>query len=177
MDYFNKLGIFYRSPAKRELKLKHTFMQQHSDMNSVDTCPRVIRDRLQLHKTIVTVTHPHRCWVSWATREREFDKNVEAWQALFNWLPTLNKYYVFDINVRKEERFEHLYGAIKFLGLECEMYEDLTHEYVEAWPESYPQDSQLKAAYLESNELPDGHDYTKLQFAVDWYESLPTNNY
>ncbi len=180
MEYFNKIGIKSWWPGQSvESTDKFTqrgFWQVHAGN---DYLGRWTLDKYKLlHQVpvVVTVTHPHRNWVSFTRRKKSYELNVDCWEYLIKELPTLN-YYLFDINCRESERKTHLINMLKFLNLHTEERGMLTDKWVNEWPFSHAQDYHQKRMYLTHNRLPSGYDYDQLQFAVDWYESLPFNDY
>jgi len=52
--------------------------------------------------------------------------------------------------------------------------EDIANEWINKWaPENFST-HDAKVKYLESGELPEGHNWDALQPAIDWYNSLTT---
>jgi len=174
MEYFTKLGVKTWNPSN--LVDVPTYWQVHAGNHYLGH--QTLDDYKLLHKlpVVVTVTHPHRNWVSFTARDKSYEQNVDCWEYLLKELPTLN-YYLFDINCRASERKMHLINILNFLNLYTEEREALTDEWCAEWPSSHAQSYHNKDQYLTHNRLPSGYDYDQLQFAVDWYESLPTNDY
>lgn len=95
-------------------------------------------------------------------------QNVECWKSLIEWLPKMD-HYIFDIGCREEIRFEQMYGIVEHIGADSAELREITHRYVDEWkPLNVTQNKSI---------LSDDYDYSELDFATDWYESLPSNDY
>lgn len=174
MQFFKHLDWDAWNPSKPTEKF--SYKQQHCG-SWIDNASSKDRNLLLERKTIITVQHPHRCWVSFLTRGKTFDANIYCWKSLLEWLPKLD-YTLFDINCPEENRKEQLFNVLRHVGKYTEENKQLTEQFVdENWIPAHPKDSQYKRDYIREGKLPNGYDYSKLQFAVDWYESLPSNSY
>jgi hypothetical protein len=97
-------------------------------------------------------------------------------------------HYIIDIGCRKEDRLDHICGAIKFIDMNPDQYMEKLQPYVNSWTPVYTTEESIarghgvdceknnKSIYLETGELPDGHDWSLLDKAVEWYKLLPTND-
>lgn len=173
MEFFSKIRLKPWNPSRSTEKV--TFMQMHS--GSTYFGQRLLDEQKLFRKlpTIVTVTHPYRCWVSHNARGKGYDENVDSWQHLIKYMPEHNC-YLFDINCRESLREKQIYGMLDFLDLNTPDRKAETDKFIAAWPTVRPKDSEQKRSFLTDGTMPEGYDYSRLQFAVDWYESLPTND-
>lgn len=177
MEYFRHLGFDaynpgFDDPIPRDGKI--LFTQQHAGILHKSD---LREDVLYANKVIVTVTHPYRNFISFLGRpNKTFDMLVECWDDMLDTLGDID-YYVFDINCCNSERFEHLYGMIRHVGLDNDSRLDLTQKFVDDWPTVAANESKFKDDYLRDGTLPAGYDYNELYRAVRWYEKLPTNDY
>lgn len=172
MHFFSKIKLKPWNPSKPTEKV--TFWQMHSGNTYFGK--RTLDDQKSFKKlpTIVTVTHPHRCWVSHNARGKGYDENVDSWKHLIDYIPKHNC-YVFDINCRESERRRLIYDMLDFLDLNTPDRREETDKWIAEWPTVRAKESKQKRNYLTDGSMPNGYDYSRLEFAVDWYESLPTN--
>ena len=173
VEYFKRMGVKVQTPGSVPLDCDmpvswraHTGYNRHADQHKI----------LRGFPVVITVTHPHRNWVSFASRNKSYESNLSCWCCLLDELPNLN-YYLFDINCRESNRKGELINMLHFLDLYTEKRERWTDEWINEWPIMSSRDSKHKKQYLENQMLPSGYNYSQLQFAVDWYESLPSNDY
>jgi len=175
MHYFRYLGWEPWNASKNQ-DGEFTYIQQHCGM-WIDKAIETKRDFLTSRKVVVTVQHPHRCWVSFLTRNKTFDSNVYCWKSLLDWLPRID-YTIFDINCPSFEREEQCYNMLRHVEKYDDEHIEKTERFLQnEWKPLYAQDSDYKHKYLKQGILPEGYDYDKLNFAVEWYESLPSNSY
>lgn len=174
MEYFRQMGIRTWNPSSPSGL--PTFWQVHAGNNYLGRMTLDNYKRLCKHPTVITVTHPYRCWISFTGRNKSYEENVDCWHYLLDTMPKLN-YYLFDINCRKTDRKDTLVKMMNYLGLYNEDRDRWINKWVDRWPIEAAQEYKNKAQYLKDGTLPSGYDYDQLQFAVDWYESLPSNDY
>jgi len=168
LTYFEQLG-FRRWNINLEKLSRITnvgvlFHQQHSGvwMNPTNIRPEA-KYALQNRKVITTVRHPHLVLNSFLSRGKTLETNIECWKSLIEWLPQID-HYIFDIGCPENKRFEQMYGMLEHIGQNNLDTYRITQEYVDAWkPMNTTPDKKI---------LADDFDYSSLDFAVDWYESL-----
>lgn len=97
-------------------------------------------------------------------------------------------HYIIDIGCRKEDRLEHVCNMANFLNINPDPYMEKLELFVEAWkPVHTTEEAALrgtiiegseinKMRYLESGALPQDYDWSVFDTAVEWYNSLPTND-
>jgi len=129
--------------------------------------------KLQELKVITTVRHPHKVLRSFLRRGRTFKENIRAWKSLFEWLPRTD-HYIFDIGCRENERLSQMLGILTHIGANTPKYRKITARYVDNWrPLNVTDGSRIKNHNIHI----DDSMLKQLDFAVEWYESLPTNDF
>jgi hypothetical protein len=111
------------------------------------------------------------------------DSMSRQWDMLLDTIKDRD-YFTFDIGCRESDRVAHLRDALKFL----DVYEtEEAINYIQSWKPLNQSNNEFKEDYLATGKLPDaGYDSCKppnkmswdvLDEAVEWYKSLPTNDY
>jgi len=135
-------------------------------------------------KFLILARDPYLTALRYIYNGEPMENVAKTWKVCFANLYNID-YFIIDIGCRKEDRLEHICDAMKFLNIDFELHMEKLKSYIEAWKplntseEFFGVESEEgnKAAYLATGELPEGHDWGLLDEAVEWYKSLPTNDY
>lgn len=165
------------------------YRMNHWDIGpTIDGSTFVIPDVLLEHvgyPILTTLRHPYEIALSWATRkaEKEYTGDGPGSHLDLNTLPTIynnvigvsavRKIVYFDISCPEEKRMAHVVGTLKALGED--IYEqadkDELLKYVEEWRPVGETHSTIKEEYAERGAMPNTFGWTRLERAVNWYNS------
>lgn len=121
---------------------------------------------LENKKVIITVRHPHLVLKSFLARGKTLETNIACWKSLLEWLPKID-HCIFDIGCAENRRFRQMYRLMEHIGQNNLDTYRITKDYVDEWePLNVTPNSDIEVT-----------DYSELDFAVEWYESLPSNDY
>ena len=127
-------------------------------------------EKIKLRKVIVTVRDPRLSAIR-AIKSRSpsaVEDIANEWNTMIDSLDQLD-HFIF--NIECQNRLEHAYELIDFIGIQPMRK---IEPFVNKWaPENFST-HDAKVKYLESGELPEGHNWDALQPAIDWYNSLTT---
>ena len=140
---------------------------------------------------VVTARDPYLTHIRYIHNNHDVSDNVKSWDCMINALPHLRSYKILDIGCRVEDRYDHLCEIAEFVGVYPKAYRELIEVYADAWMPLNDSENEIKKQYLETNslpttqtlELPSGDtkeneiDWSELDFAIDWYKTLPTNDF
>jgi hypothetical protein len=168
IGYFEFLGFrrwnINLSKLRRITDVGVLFHQQHTGewMQQGHFQPSA-KYALENNKVIVTVRHPHLVLDTFLARGKTLEINIECWKSLIEWLPKTD-HYIFDIGCAENRRFQQMYGILEHIGANNLDTYRITQEYVEEW----------KPMNVTPNKNIEVHDYSELDFAVEWYKNLPS---
>jgi hypothetical protein len=132
-------------------------------------------------RALVTARNPHLSVIRTLYEGELFEPACNTWNNFIECLDFID-YFALDIGCREENRIDHVREALDFCELECN---DAVIEYVSEWsPQNTSKErhgveayEHFRTDYLETGKLPDGYDWQRLDNAIGWYKSLPTNDY
>ena len=135
-------------------------------------------------RVLVTARDPYLSVIRFLYSGEPFESACSIWNTFLECKDFVD-HFVLDVGCRKEDRFDHLCAALDFCEVDYSAYTDALVSYADEWKpantsEEYAGDQSRKhfrTEYLETGKLPDGYDWDKLDAAVAWYKSLPTNDY
>jgi hypothetical protein len=128
----------------------------------------------QAPRILMTARDPYLSAIRTLTDNDPFDDICARWYSFIECKDFIDQYFVLDIGCREADRLEHVRNALDFCGITMT---DKVVDYVAAWKPENTSESLAKQEYLETGKLPDGYDWSRLDDAVAWYKSLPSNDY
>ena len=130
--------------------------------------------KIKLRKIIVTARDPYLCAIRYikTNAKTPIEDAAAEWNTMLNKIKEVD-HFVFNINCPESKRHEHAIALFKFVNADAPCKID---SFVHKWQAENVSSSEHKTRYLETGELPIGHDWSKLDRAVKWYKNLLTNN-
>jgi len=138
-------------------------------------------------KFLITVRDPYLSALRYLYNGYPIEDAAKSWNICLANLYNVD-HYIIDIGCRKEDRLEHICSAIKFINMNPDNYMEKLQPYVDLWTPIHTTEESIargrgvdceknnKSIYLETGGLPNGHDWSLLDNAVEWYKALPTND-
>ena len=123
-------------------------------------------NKIVRRKIIVTSRNPYLSAIRSIKAYGSIDDSVNQWNCMLDKLPQLN-YFVFNVECEERHRERHLSDLAAFLGISNNMKIKWIPENVST--------SAIKEKYTATQELPEGHDWDKLNDAISWHKTLTTN--
>ncbi len=126
-------------------------------------------DKITKRKIIVTARDPYLCGIRY-TKGSTVEAAAKEWDIMLDRLSEID-HFVFDVAC--SDRRAHVNDLFNFIN---EVPHFDTEKFVNDWTPIKASRSPLKEEYLESGKLPEGHDWSQLDRAVNWYNSLTTRD-
>jgi hypothetical protein len=167
MRYLDCLGLYPEA-----VSAPRNYHQRHAGYTIKDW------DSFSKLKCIVTARDPYLSAIRFLRDDKPnaVEQCAEHWNVFFDTYRTLD-HFIVDLAIRDEERLEHLIQAAEFVGIDTTQHIDNIEGYADSWQPANSRNSGMKTRYIETGELPEGHNWSLLDDAVNWYAALPTNNY
>jgi len=125
---------------------------------------------------IITARDPYLCALRFIHNGQTIDDCAKCWDDFLSSYESLN-YTILDIGTRPSNRHNQLLSIATFVNKDPIRYATQIQEYANSWLPVKSTSSELKRQYLETGSLPTSFDWSPLNRAVAWYNSLETNDY
>jgi len=155
------------------------FCRIHSYRTTIKDVPGGYYSKLLNSKVIVAARIPYMTVFRRIAQENSIhtvDTHAERWNCFLDVLPELD-HVVLDITCREEEKYIQLVNIAKHVNQYSPDKEQLIQAYADAWKPQNVSDTVYKKEFLETGALPEGHNWSRFDRAVEWYKSLPTNDF
>lgn len=189
--FFNTLGIAELKevdPLNRNRGVLRPIMQEHNHWwrchaaqgPSGDDAAFARSMFISAKKLVVTARDPYLSAIRYfSPGRRPMSKLLHRWNRFLHVLENAKyPYFVLDIGCREKDRYAHLLDLAEFLDIPYE--KSVVEEYASNWKPENASNTGAKQKYLQTGTLPnlecDGS-WNMLDEAVEWYKSLPTNDF
>lgn len=136
-------------------------------------------------KFLLTARDPYLVGLRYILKGNSIETLAHQWARQITNLYNID-HFVLDIGCREADRLTHVCDALNFLDIDPDPCMVRLRPYVNAWkPLNSTEESvggvvgaeKNKEQYLLTGKLPQEYDWSILDDAVQWYKSLPTNDY
>jgi len=123
---------------------------------------------------LVTARDPYLSAIRFVTHGNPIEHVARHWDTFLDTIES-KKHATIDIGCRTNDRYDMLCDALDFGNIAYN--KEIVKQYSDAWTPVSKIDTDAKLKYIETGQLPAGHNWEALDRAVDWYKNLPTNSY
>lgn len=162
MQYLNLLGLYPEAVVAPE-----NYVHRHAGYDNSDW------DEFSKLKCIIMARDPYLSAIRFLHNGQTVEDCAKHWNSFLKSYTDLN-YIILNLDVKKEDRLEHLCQIAEFIGKWPNKYESEIRKYADAWLPVKGTSSVIKQRYVESGILPTNHNWKLLDDAVVWYKALHT---